>query len=50
MEQAQVVVLLFSAEEFKTESVRLKIEIEKIKNRFPLKSLVIIANKIDTLN
>ena len=50
MEQAQVVVLLFSAEEFKTESKRLKIEIEKIKNRFPLKPLLIIANKIDTLN
>ncbi len=49
MEQAQVVVLLFSAEEFKTESKRLKIEIEKIKNRFPLKPLLIIANKIDTL-
>ena len=49
MEQAQVVVLLFSAEEFKTESQRLTIEIEKIKNKFPLKPLVIIANKIDTL-
>ena len=50
MEQAQVVVLLFSAEEFKTESKRLKIEIEKIKNKFPLKPLLIIANKVDTLN
>ncbi len=50
MEQAQVVVLLFSAEEFKTESQRLKVEIEKIKNRFPLKPLIIIANKIDILN
>lgn len=50
MEQAQVVVLLFSAEEFKTESKRLKVEIEKIKNRFPLKPLLIIANKVDTLN
>ncbi|WP_044404272.1 tRNA uridine-5-carboxymethylaminomethyl(34) synthesis GTPase MnmE [Lacinutrix sp. Hel_I_90] len=50
MEQAQVVVLLFSAEEFKTEPDRLKIEIEKIKNRFPLKPLVVIANKVDTLN
>jgi len=50
MEQAQVVVLLFSAEEFKTESQRLKVEIEKIKNKFPLKPLIIIANKIDTLN
>ena len=50
MKQAQVIVLLFSAEEFKTESKRLKVEIEKIKNRFPLKPLIIIANKIDTLN
>jgi len=50
MEQAQVVVLLFSAEEFKTESKRLKFEIEKIKNKFPLKPLVVIANKIDILN
>jgi len=50
MEQAQVVILLFSAEEFQTESQRLILEIEKIKNRFPLKPLVIIANKIDTLN
>ncbi|WP_452222718.1 tRNA uridine-5-carboxymethylaminomethyl(34) synthesis GTPase MnmE [Lacinutrix chionoecetis] len=49
MEQAQVVVLLFSAKEFRTESKRLKVEIEKIKNRFPLKPLLIIANKVDTL-
>ncbi|SHH64186.1 tRNA uridine-5-carboxymethylaminomethyl(34) synthesis GTPase MnmE [Winogradskyella jejuensis] len=50
MEQAQVVVLLFSAEEFKTKCQRLKIEIEKIKNRFPQKPLIIIANKIDKLS
>ncbi|TYC18033.1 tRNA uridine-5-carboxymethylaminomethyl(34) synthesis GTPase MnmE [Bizionia gelidisalsuginis] len=50
MEQAQVVVLLFSAIEFKTEAARLKVEIEKIKNRLPLKPMVIIANKVDTLN
>jgi len=50
MEQAQVVVLLFSAEEFKTESLRLKVEMEKIKNRFPLKPLIVISNKIDKLN
>lgn len=50
MEQAQVVVLLFSAQEFKTDGKRLKVEIEKIKNRFPQKPLVIIANKIDTIN
>jgi len=50
MKQAQVIVLLFSAEEFKTESKRLKFEIEKIKNKFPLKPLLIIANKVDVLN
>lgn len=50
MEQAQVVVLLFSAEEFKVEKERLKIEIEKIKNKFPLKPLIIIANKVDKLS
>ncbi|APY00558.1 tRNA uridine-5-carboxymethylaminomethyl(34) synthesis GTPase MnmE [Lacinutrix venerupis] len=50
MEQAQVVILLFSAGEFQTESQRLIVEIEKIKNRFPLKPLIIIANKIDILN
>lgn len=50
MEQAQVVVLLFSAIEFKTEAARLKVEIEKIKNRLPLKPMVIIANKVDTLD
>jgi tRNA modification GTPase len=49
MDQAQVVVLLFSAEKFTTDSKRLKLEIEKIKNRFPQKPLIIIANKIDTL-
>ena len=32
-----------------TDSKRLKLEIEKIKNRFPQKPLIIIANKIDTL-
>lgn len=49
MDQAQLVILLFSAEKFMTDSKRLKLEIEKIKNRFPQKPLIIIANKIDTL-
>jgi len=50
IEQAQVVILLFSDEVFKTEHNRLKIEIEKIKNKFPLKPLIIVANKIDKLD
>ncbi|RFN60387.1 tRNA uridine-5-carboxymethylaminomethyl(34) synthesis GTPase MnmE [Marixanthomonas ophiurae] len=58
MEQAQVVVYLFEAspsalrasppkgEKYSSISV----EVEKIKNRFPQKPLLVIANKIDELN
>ncbi|WP_299209955.1 tRNA uridine-5-carboxymethylaminomethyl(34) synthesis GTPase MnmE [uncultured Dokdonia sp.] len=45
--QAQVVIVLFSAKEFLTSSTKFTIEIEKIKNQFPLKPLVVVANKID---
>ncbi len=47
--QAQVVVMLFSAKEFLNASDAFSIEIEKIKNKFPLKPLVIVANKVDQL-
>lgn len=47
--QAQVVVMLFSAKEFLISSDAFTIEIEKIKNQFPLKPLVIVANKVDQL-
>ncbi|WP_027879779.1 tRNA uridine-5-carboxymethylaminomethyl(34) synthesis GTPase MnmE [Mesoflavibacter zeaxanthinifaciens] len=50
IEQAQVVVFLFSANEFKTQSERLIVEVEKIKNKFPLKPMLIIANKVDQLS
>lgn len=54
IEQAQVVVyLLDSSSQFSGESNNLKqiqIEIEKIKNQFPLKPLVIIGNKSDKLS
>jgi len=49
MEQAQVVTYLFDASLFTTHGVGLKTEIEKIKNQFPLKPLVIIGNKADKL-
>ncbi|TQD36226.1 tRNA uridine-5-carboxymethylaminomethyl(34) synthesis GTPase MnmE [Haloflavibacter putidus] len=52
MEQAQVVLYLFDAEKIKTQQLSLeqvKTEIEKIKNRFPGKPLLIIANKKDSL-
>jgi len=50
IEQAQVVVYLFDAEQFKTDSEKFIVEIEKIKNKYPLKPLVVIANKVDKLS
>lgn len=49
MEQAQVVVYLFDSSEYKTLGGQLQTEIQKIKNQFPLKPLVIIGNKADKL-
>ncbi|MFE3866468.1 tRNA uridine-5-carboxymethylaminomethyl(34) synthesis GTPase MnmE [Flavobacterium sp. LS2P90] len=49
IEQAQVVVFLFDSSEFKVYGLKLKVELEKIKNQFPLKPLVIIGNKADKL-
>ncbi|MGB0892535.1 MAG: hypothetical protein ACPGUU_09305, partial [Flavobacteriaceae bacterium] len=46
----QIFVFLFSANEFKTQSERLIVEVEKIKNKFPLKPMLIIANKVDQLS
>lgn len=50
IDQAQVVVFLFSANEFKAQSERLIVEVEKIKNKFPLKPMLIVANKVDQLS
>ncbi len=53
MEQAQVVLYLFDAQKIKNKQLSLnqvKTEIEKIKNRFPGKPLLIIANKKDSLS
>lgn len=47
--QAQVVIMLFSAKEFLASTDTFTVEIEKIKNQFPLKPLVIVANKVDQL-
>lgn len=48
--QAQVVIYLFDASHFKENSHIIKLEIEKIRNQFTQKPLVIIANKIDMVN
>lgn len=49
MEQAQVVIYLFDVAQFGIHRTELKTEIEKIKNQFPLKPLIIIGNKADKL-
>ncbi len=54
IEQAQVVIYLFDAEKFLPEvsgqSSKFQVEIETIKNKYPLKNLVIVANKVDKLS
>ncbi|KGO94621.1 tRNA uridine-5-carboxymethylaminomethyl(34) synthesis GTPase MnmE [Flavobacterium subsaxonicum] len=49
IEQAQVVVYLFDATQFGIAGSGIRVEIEKIKNQFPLKPLLIIGNKADKL-
>jgi tRNA modification GTPase len=49
IEQAQVVLYLFDSLKFKVQSSEYILEIEKIKNQFPLKPLVIIINKLDLM-
>ncbi|WP_395047787.1 tRNA uridine-5-carboxymethylaminomethyl(34) synthesis GTPase MnmE [Flavobacterium sp.] len=51
IEQAQVVLFLIDSLQLIIDNDnKLKIEIEKIKNQFPLKPLVVVINKIDSLN
>lgn len=50
IEQAQVVFYLFDSLKFKVQSSIYITEIEKIRNQYPLKPLVIVINKIDLLN
>lgn len=50
IEAAQVVIYLFDAEKFKVQGSKFKVEIEAIKNKYPLKNIVIVANKADKLS
>lgn len=50
MEQAQVVILLLDAKELQVSSFKFQVEIEKIKNKYPQKPLVVIINKVDLLS
>lgn len=49
IEQAQLVVYLFDGSRFKVQSFEYITEIEKVKNKFPLKPLVIVINKVDLI-
>ena len=50
IEQAQVVIYLFDAEKFLVSDSKFQVEIETIKNKYPLKNLIIVANKVDKLS
>ncbi|AMC10192.1 tRNA modification GTPase MnmE [Lutibacter profundi] len=53
IEQAQLVVYLFDLEKIKNNKLTLEkciLEIKKIKNQFPSKQLLIIANKVDLVH
>ncbi|TVZ51376.1 tRNA uridine-5-carboxymethylaminomethyl(34) synthesis GTPase MnmE [Dokdonia sp. Hel_I_53] len=50
IKQAQVVILLHTASEVINQTKSVKLEIEKLKNQFPLKPLLVVANKIDAIS
>ena len=50
IEQAQVVIYLFDAEKFQVSGSKFQLEIETIKNKYPSKNLLIVANKVDKLS
>ncbi|MES2811083.1 MAG: tRNA uridine-5-carboxymethylaminomethyl(34) synthesis GTPase MnmE [Bacteroidota bacterium] len=51
IEQAQVVLFLIDSLQLITDNENMvKIEIEKIRNQFPLKPLIVVSNKVDKLN
>ena len=48
--QSQVIIYIYDAQELKDKSEKLKVEIAQIKNKYPKKPLIIVANKTDLLN
>jgi len=49
IEQAQVVLYLFEGFRFQVSGSSYITEIEKVKNKYPLKPLLVVINKIDLL-
>lgn len=50
IEQAQVVMYLFESGKFQVSGSKYITEIEKIKNKYPLKPIIIVINKVDLLS
>ena len=50
IDQSQVVIYLFDSSSAMAELERIQIEIEKLKNKHPLKPLIVLANKADKLS
>ncbi|MFY8187875.1 MAG: tRNA uridine-5-carboxymethylaminomethyl(34) synthesis GTPase MnmE [Flavobacterium sp.] len=50
IEQAQVVLYLFESLKFKASSAEYMIEIEKVKNKYPQKPLMVVINKSDLIS
>jgi tRNA modification GTPase len=50
IEQAQVVLYLFDSFKFQVSTSKYLSEIEKVKNKYPLKPLLVVINKIDLLS
>ena len=50
IEQAQVVIYLFDSTQFNSMGYQFKVELEKIKNKYPQKPLIILANKVDQID
>ncbi|VXC39032.1 tRNA modification GTPase MnmE [Flavobacterium sp. 9AF] len=50
IEQAQVVLYLFESLKFQVSGSEYITEIEKVKNKFPLKPLIVVINKVDLLS
>lgn len=48
--QAQIVIFLLSADKFNIENSEFQLEVEKIRNKFPQKPLLVIVNKVDKLD
>ena len=50
IEQAEVVIYLFDSTQYEILGSKFKVELEKIKNKYPQKPLIVLANKIDKID